>query len=295
MEVPEDGAGVCERQDPSPHTAGCSWHYLWSFRLCVCVCEFFFSLNNTFHYFELDLSCLPTLGRNWEMTFPCPHPWEGGCWHSKVSLLGQMSIEVWFLSLRLPEPPPRPGWGPDSNVALHPQGSCCRCPHPACRLCPPADWVAVPSWCDSEHEGAQVQPFPPMTAYLECRCARLAPGFPWLPLVPSAARQPYPAVHPHLAALLSSPHAAILRWVPWLSLCAVPLMLPALFQLGLNLHPPCLLRVEFLLLFPLFYRPSADIVSIFPSCPLCRWSEAASALIVRGKAGCAGREAWWVT
>lgn len=31
-----------------------------------CVCDiflFFFYLNNTFHFFELDLSCLPTLGR----------------------------------------------------------------------------------------------------------------------------------------------------------------------------------------------------------------------------------------
>lgn len=140
MEVPEDGAGVCGRRDPSPHTAGCSWHYLWSFRLSMCVWFFFFIIfffkNNTFHFFELDLSCLPTLGRKWEMTFPCTHPWEWGCWLSKAWLLGQMNIEVWFLGLRLPEPPPRPGWGPDSNVALHPQGSCRRCPHPACRLCP---------------------------------------------------------------------------------------------------------------------------------------------------------------
>lgn len=123
MEVPEAGAGVCGRWDPSPHAASCSWHYLWSFRLCVkpvwCGCVwfcslgfvFFFFLNNTFQFFELDLSSLSTLGRKWKITFPCPHPWEGGCWHAKASLLGQMSIEVWFLGLQLPEPPPDLGEG----------------------------------------------------------------------------------------------------------------------------------------------------------------------------------------
>lgn len=147
-----------------------------------------------------------------------------------------------------------------SIAALHPQWSCCRCPHPACRLCPQLTGWQYPAGVTSS---MGVLRFLPVAAHMECGCGKLAPAFPWTPLVPSAAHQPYPVVHPHLTALLSFPHAAILQWVPWLRLCAVLLVLPALFQLGLDMHPPPLLWLEFLLLFTLFYRPSADTMSIF--------------------------------